>query len=110
MHFGSLDKINGIFIPKFEYPLWIHVLLSKAKKNYRKDSNCFPAKTSIFLQIAYFCLFDLVLYVPVRMGLPVLNQLYMLASINVSCSRGAEWLSGRVLDSRPRGRGFEPTQ
>ena len=21
---------------------------------------------------------------------------------------GAEWLSGRVLDSRPRGRGFEP--
>ena len=21
---------------------------------------------------------------------------------------GAKWLSGRVLDSRPRGRGFEP--
>ena len=21
---------------------------------------------------------------------------------------GAQWLSGRVLDSRPRGRGFEP--
>ena len=39
----------------------------------------------------------------------------------VSCSKymfvtmgqdrmGAEWLSGRVLDSRPRGRGFEPHQ
>ena len=23
-------------------------------------------------------------------------------------SRGAQWLSGRVLDSRPKGRGFEP--
>ena len=22
--------------------------------------------------------------------------------------QGAQWLSGRVLDSRPRGRGFEP--
>ena len=22
--------------------------------------------------------------------------------------RGGQWLSGRVLDSRPRGRGFEP--
>ena len=22
--------------------------------------------------------------------------------------KGAQWLSGRVLDSRPRGRGFEP--
>ena len=24
------------------------------------------------------------------------------------CGLGAQWLSGRVLDSRPRGRGFEP--
>ena len=24
------------------------------------------------------------------------------------CSEGAQWLSGRVLDSRPKGRGFEP--
>ena len=23
---------------------------------------------------------------------------------------GAQWLSGRVLDSRPKGRGFEPHQ
>ena len=23
-------------------------------------------------------------------------------------SKGAQWLSGRVLDSRPKGRGFEP--
>ena len=23
-------------------------------------------------------------------------------------TQGAQWLSGRVLDSRPRGRGFEP--
>ena len=25
-----------------------------------------------------------------------------------TASEGAQWLSGRVLDSRPRGRGFEP--
>ena len=24
------------------------------------------------------------------------------------CTGGAQWLSGRVLDSRPKGRGFEP--
>ena len=28
--------------------------------------------------------------------------------IYIACSRkGAQWLSGRVIDSRPRGRGFE---
>ena len=26
----------------------------------------------------------------------------------VCCTLGAQWLSGRVLDSRPRGCGFEP--
>ena len=25
-------------------------------------------------------------------------------------AQGAQWLSGRVLDSRPKGRGFEPHQ
>ena len=25
-----------------------------------------------------------------------------------SIKEGAQWLSGRVLDSRPKGRGFEP--
>ena len=25
-----------------------------------------------------------------------------------NCPRGAQWLIGRVLDSRPKGRGFEP--
>ena len=30
------------------------------------------------------------------------------ANILQSCSWGAQWLSGRVLDSRPKGRGFEP--
>ena len=28
--------------------------------------------------------------------------------VPVRLSRGAQWLSGRVLDSRPRGSGFEP--
>ena len=26
---------------------------------------------------------------------------------NISLNAGAQWLSGRVLDSRPKGRGFE---
>ena len=26
----------------------------------------------------------------------------------ITLQEGAQWLSGRVLDSRPRGRGFEP--
>ena len=28
--------------------------------------------------------------------------------LTVKSARGAQWLSGRVLDSRPRGRGFKP--
>ena len=28
--------------------------------------------------------------------------------IQADCDMGAQWLSGRVLDSRQRGRGFEP--
>ena len=27
---------------------------------------------------------------------------------NLVAKRGAQWLSGRVLDSRPKGRGFKP--
>ena len=30
--------------------------------------------------------------------------------LHVWLASGAQWLSGRVLDSRPRGRGFEPHQ
>ena len=26
----------------------------------------------------------------------------------INTYKGAQWLSGRVLDSRPKGRGFEP--
>ena len=29
-------------------------------------------------------------------------------NISISEIVGAQWLSGRVLDSRPKGRGFEP--
>ena len=32
----------------------------------------------------------------------------VLLAINHNNSVGAQWLSGRVLDSRPKGRGFEP--
>ena len=34
---------------------------------------------------------------------PSMNPI-MLINVN----QGAQWLSGRVLDSRPKGRGFEP--
>ena len=27
---------------------------------------------------------------------------------SIQLAKGAQWLSGRVLDLRPRGRGFEP--
>ena len=32
----------------------------------------------------------------------------MLGILKATCFMGAQWLSGRVLDSRPRGHGFEP--
>ena len=33
---------------------------------------------------------------------------YVLISIIINVKRGAHWLSGRVLDSRPKGLGFQP--
>ena len=40
------------------------------------------------------------------------NRLFRFLNIifkkNSKITSGAQWLSGRVLDSRPRGRGFEP--
>ena len=30
------------------------------------------------------------------------------SSASIICAEGAQWLSGRVLDSRPKGRRFEP--
>ena len=32
----------------------------------------------------------------------------MINNIQFKQDKGAQWLSGKVLDSRPRGRGFEP--
>ena len=34
--------------------------------------------------------------------------LYIESDNYTGMNMGAQWLSGRVLDSRPRGRGFEP--
>ena len=36
------------------------------------------------------------------------NDYQNLAHFNEHVYMGAQWLSGRVLDSRPKGRGFEP--
>ena len=36
------------------------------------------------------------------------NLLYIQQRLGSARASGAQWLSGRVLDSRPRGRGFEP--
>ena len=32
----------------------------------------------------------------------------VIGSFHIIIGLGAQWLSGRVLDSRPKGRGFEP--
>ena len=50
---------------------------------------CYDEKTSTFA----FLLSNLGIYIKLTV---------------ISWSQGAQWLSGRVLDSRPRGRGFEP--
>ena len=36
----------------------------------------------------------------------IIGTVYLYVSKSVTL--GAQWLSGRVLDSRPKGRGFEP--
>ena len=33
---------------------------------------------------------------------------FVQVGLDPSSVKGAQWLSGRVLDSRPKGRGFEP--
>ena len=38
----------------------------------------------------------------------LLKRLHMVIIPLKDIEKGAQWLSGRVLDSRPRGRGFEP--
>ena len=43
--------------------------------------------------------------VETKINLLILHKTYEPAHMN---KEGAQWLSGRVLDSRPRGRGFEP--
>ena len=47
-------------------------------------------------------------YYPAKTHLPP----YLPSLISLCCAtmgiKGAQWLSGRVLDSRPKGRGFEP--
>ena len=44
-----------------------------------------------------------------KMHFDVKLDMYLNACISYSLnSLGAQWLSGRVLDSRPKGRGFEP--
>ena len=37
-----------------------------------------------------------------------INVSYHILVASLTLMEGAQWLSGRVLDSRPRGRGFEP--
>ena len=43
-------------------------------------------------------------------GINLSNSLItiILGNFQSNVNMGAQWLSGRVLDSRPRGRGFEP--
>ena len=43
----------------------------------------------------------------VTLLLPLHRRRYISESYSIVC-KGAQWLSGRVLDSRPKGSGFEP--
>ena len=36
-----------------------------------------------------------------------IDNIFVLHGV-INHMKGAQWLSGRVLDSRPKGRGFEP--
>ena len=38
----------------------------------------------------------------------IMDNMYCTESGNALNIKGAQWLSGRALDSRPKGRGFEP--
>ena len=61
-----------------------------------------------------FCLFDMLLCLTLYLPGFCVKTLYNLSICNYIVSKhyailpGAQWLSGRVLDSRPKGRGFEP--
>ena len=51
--------------------------------------------------------------IPIRLTQPTLEiytdlRILKFIEANNNINRGAQWLSGRVLDSRPKGRGFEP--
>ena len=62
------------------------------------------------LVFALFCarLFICALWSPAGKGLTLWLS-FVVSSVSLSLSHwGAQWLSGRVLDSRPKGRGFEP--
>ena len=39
---------------------------------------------------------------------PSLDPTFLVKPVNILQRTGAQWLSGRVLDSSLRGRGFEP--
>ena len=65
-----------------------------------------------FFLYFFVVLFVLMLYIPVNKFSLILQHFPVFLD-KLSCSRtqhseGAQWLSGRVLDSRPKGRGFEP--
>ena len=45
-----------------------------------------------------------------NIDLVIMNELINLVKFCQFVLEGAQWLSGRVLDSRPRGRGLEPHQ
>ena len=54
------------------------------------------------------CVFVVVVVVVIQSMLFVLLYSYRLCTIVQTYVKGAQWLSVRVFDSRPKGRGFEP--
>ena len=64
------------------------------------SSRCATYYTDFFLYIMYFYMKTFVVVST--------HIMYYYGEIKNNLDWGAQWLSGRVLDSRPRGRGFEP--
>ena len=74
------------YVPKLRVLVYIFVL--------------FPWSVVSRQVIVFACV---IVFGPVR-----LMMILIVYNVCINIKMGAQWFSGRVLDSRPRGRGFEP--
>ena len=107
---------------------WWHFINDFSPRCYGKALKIFPESSSLWhdLGVNYFHQSQAVLQedkfplaeksvqaLKKAISLEPTNHKHWTALGHVACHKGilfggAQWLSGRVLDSRPKGRGFEP--